>query len=139
MLAFVKCRQTFFSKSLACVSLRYCHNEIEEWRDIPGFSRYQLSSFGNFKNKKSRKLLKINYDRMRNSKRSAQICLMNDLGKPKNVAIARLILSTFHPLQNNEKLLAVHINGDKFDNRLSNLEWNKCCRAHHKFTNGNET
>eukprot|EP01084_Bolivina_argentea_P251984 422850_1 len=134
MLAFVKCRQTFFSKSLACVSLRYCHNEIEEWRDIPGFSRYQLSSFGNFKNKKSDKLLKINYDRMKKWKTRATIILRNNLGKTKNVPIARIMLSVFHPVENNGNLFAVHINGDTFDNKLSNLEWNKNANAYHKFT-----
>eukprot|EP01084_Bolivina_argentea_P085331 154214_1 len=137
MLAFVKCRHVPINQSLASITLRYCSNQIEDWRDIPGFSKYQASSFGSFKIKKSGKLLKINYERFKKWKRTPTIILCHDFGKRIHVSPARTILSLFHPVQSNEKLYTVHINGDKYDNKLLNLEWNKNCAAYRNVTNVN--
>lgn len=55
----------------------------------------------------------------------------------KNVLVHRIILSTFNPVENMDKLDVNHKNGNKLDNRLENLEW--CTRSEniiHSFKNG---
>eukprot|EP01084_Bolivina_argentea_P173428 300389_1 len=138
MLLFAKYRHVHLNQSLVSISIRYCSNEIEQWKDIPGLHRYQVSSFGNFKNKKFGKLLKINYENIRKHNRTAQAVLLNDVGKRINVPIARTILSVFHPMQNTAGLFATHINSDNCDNRLSNLQWNKCSQTYAKHKNQNQ-
>ena len=44
-------------------------------------------------------------------------------GKEKKIFIHRLVLMTFNPVDGMEKLQVNHIDGDKSNNNLSNLEW----------------
>lgn len=44
-------------------------------------------------------------------------------GKSIRVYRHRLILATFNPVEGWEQLEVNHINGNKLDNRLENLEW----------------
>lgn len=58
----------------------------------------------------------------------------------KQVLVHRLILSTFNPIENMNRYDVNHINGDKLDNRLENLEW--CTRSEnikHSYKNGLQT
>ena len=55
-----------------------------------------------------------------------EVCLSLK-GKQKSVLVHRLILKTFKPCDNMHILDVNHINGNKQDNRLSNLEW--CTRS----------
>ena len=55
-----------------------------------------------------------------------EVCLSLK-GKQKSVLVHRLILKTFKPCDNMNNLDVNHINGDKLDNRLINLEW--CTRS----------
>lgn len=63
--------------------------------------------------------------------------LLSENGKTKNYLVHRLILATFRPISNMEDYDVNHKNGDKLDNRLSNLEW--CTRSAnitHSYRNG---
>lgn len=44
-------------------------------------------------------------------------------GKRKHFKVSRLVLESFRPHPNSEELDVDHINRDKFDNRLENLQW----------------
>lgn len=44
-------------------------------------------------------------------------------GKKKNFMAHRIVLETFKPLTNCEKMTVDHINGNKRDNCVANLEW----------------
>jgi hypothetical protein len=65
-----------------------------------------------------------------------EVCLSEN-GKAKSYLVHRLILSTFYPRKDMDKLDVNHLNGDKTDNRLINLEW--CTRSDnikHSYRNG---
>lgn len=90
----------------------------EVWKTIPSFSKYEVSTHGNIRNKKtlyelSKKSLRGGYVRFK---------LINDNDKNITMTLHRFIALTFIP--NPEKKNTVnHINHNKLDNRVENLEW----------------
>lgn len=100
---------------------------MEEFRDIRDFENYQVSNLGRIYSKKRRTCIKV--------KRLAgrgyyQVRLSKD-GKYYYKNLHRLIAETFIPNPNNLRTVN-HINGNKLDNRLSNLEWADDCRQQHE-------
>lgn len=102
---------------------------IEEWRDIAGFSNYQVSNLGRVRSidhfspyrdsQRFHKGLVKTPVPMANGYQS--VLLYRD-GKKNNRLIHRLVLTAFdrHPKAWEE---ARHLNGDPTDNRLENLQW----------------
>lgn len=96
----------------------------EIWSDIKGFEgKYQVSNLGNVKS--------LNYKRTGKEKilkpRKAsngylQVCLVKE-GKREMYTVHRLVLSTFNPCENSHELQVNHIDENKTNNNLSNLEW----------------
>lgn len=106
----------------------YTEKELikEEWRDIVGFSNYQVSSLGrvsSFVSQGRRKKGEI-----RNLKKLTYISTGHSVvgisnGKTCTVPhVHKLVLETFAGPRP-DRLEARHLNGNGFDNRLSNLEW----------------
>lgn len=91
---------------------------LEFWKDIEGFEGlYQISNVGQVKSVKSGKILKPTP----NSCGYLQVKLCKD-GKTKNFYVQRLTAEAFLP--NEDELPQVdHINNDKTDNRVANLQW----------------
>ena len=90
----------------------------EIWKQIPDFSNYEISSYGNLRNKSSRKHI---------SQRSLRggyirIYIKNDDNKRISLTIHRIVAITFIPNLEN-KYTVNHINHNKLDNRVENLEW----------------
>jgi hypothetical protein len=99
---------------------------MEEFRDIKDFENYQVSNLGRIYSKNKRACIKV--------KRLAgrgyyQIRLYKD-GKYFYKNLHRIIAETFIPNPNNYRTVN-HINGNKLDNRVSNLEWADDCRQQH--------
>ena len=95
----------------------------EIWKDINGFEgKYQISNLGrirsnNYKNSGKTKLLKIS----KGTKGYQVICLMKN-NKKYTRRIHRLVAEAFIPNPNNYQTVN-HIDEDKTNNNVNNLEW----------------
>lgn len=54
---------------------------------------------------------------------SAGLVQQDNTAKRKNYLVHRLVMICFKPIENYDQLQVNHINGRKYDNYLSNLEW----------------
>lgn len=91
---------------------------IEEWKDIEGFDGYyQVSNLGSVKNKHG---LIMKQATARNGYKH----LMLKYGKPEspNRLVHRLVAQAFLPNKKNKSDVN-HINSNRRDNRVCNLEW----------------
>lgn len=96
-------------------------NNIEIWRNIPGFSRYQASNNGNLRSMNYKNSGKIKSLKPAKSKDGyLRTVLLNDEGKYKSIQVHRMIMLSFHGYS---ELEVNHINGITNDNFLSNLEY----------------
>lgn len=102
---------------------------MEIWKDITGYEGlYQVSNLGNVRNTNG-KILK---DRFRKEYKSV-VLYKNKIGKP--YSNHRLVAYEFI-LNVNNKPCVNHINGNKIDNVVSNLEWvNSRENSSHRYIN----
>jgi len=94
---------------------------MEKWKDIKNYEGiYQVSDLGRIKslarNTTSGGIIKQNKSRFYLS-----VCLSKD-GYLKSFSVHRLVLSTFVENPKDKKYVN-HIDGNKFNNKLENLEW----------------
>lgn len=107
--------------------------EAEEWRDINGFETYQVSQFGSVR-RKARKVKSVVPQHKGFRTLSEKMCAITDNGRGyklvsfkidgvrRNHYVHRLVADAFIP--NHENLPQVnHIDGDKSNNHVENLEW----------------
>ena len=93
----------------------------EIWKTISYASNYEVSNFGNIKNKKTQRLVKINYERLKRDNKRARPGLSHN-GINKAYYLHRIVAEHF--IQNPNKLPEVnHIDGDYYNNKADNLEW----------------
>lgn len=91
---------------------------FEEWKVIPDEPNYSVSNFGRIRNNTTRNIRKFTECP---GSRYAKL----HVGRPphrKHYAIHRLVANAFIPNPENKPEIN-HINGNKYDNRVSNLEW----------------
>lgn len=96
-------------------------NKVEEWRDIEGYEGlYQVSNLGRVKSLKPRYKNKIILKQEINHFGYLQICLSNPR---KTHKVHRLVAQAFIPNPENKPQVN-HIDGNKLNNKVENLEWN---------------
>ena len=89
--------------------------ESEQWRAVEGYPRYEVSNLGRVR--KNGKLTPLH----RAGKGYLRTTLQKD-GKQKQDYIHRIVAKAFIPNPENKPTVN-HIDGDKDNNRVSNLEW----------------
>lgn len=105
--------------------------KVEIWKDIENFSKYQVSNLGNVKSKdrytkaKDAEIIHRKEFLLKgfiNKKGYKQVTLYDDNGKPKTLRVHKLVALTFIENENNLPQIN-HIDGNKLNNEVSNLEW----------------
>src|SRR5699024_5648926 len=105
----------------------------EVWKDIPDFKgSYQVSNMGRvrsvdrvvtYKDGRVRKYKgKVRKPHVNKTRGYEQVILNND-NEVTTKRVHRLVLETFKPHANMNDLDVNHIDGDKLNNHLTNLEW----------------
>ncbi len=92
---------------------------IEIWKEIPGFSKYQVSNNGLIKNIKTNKIL-TNKPRAGGYVRKH---IVDNNGELKTVNVHWCICIAFYGIPPHEKMSPDHINKVRHDNRVENLRW----------------
>ena len=93
---------------------------MEKWKQITGYSLYQVSTKGrikSFKNSKER-ILKPK----ENSKGYLRVALVRDDGKKKLLFVHRLVAETFIPHKRSLNVVN-HLDFNPLNNDVKNLEW----------------
>lgn len=123
----------------------------EIWKDIPEYEGlYQISNFGRIKSKD--KLIKVNCSgnnhikvpffyyvrpgkiiKLRTNKFGYIMVFLHKNGKQKGFYVHRLMLKTFSPIVNDDTYQVNHIDENKENNNLDNLEW---CTAKENINHG---
>ena len=97
------------------------NNEIEYsdeyWIPIPGYKTYVISNYGRVKSLKHNRILNTN-----EINKYLYVRLMEN-GIDKKLSVHRLMMKSFEPRENEDKLQVNHIDGNKHNNKLENLEW----------------
>lgn len=88
-----------------------------QWKQIDGYENYSVSDTGLIRNDETSHLLK-QFD----TSTGYKIVHLYKNKKMKNFKVHRLVAQAFIPNSKQEKCVN-HINGDKQDNRIENLEW----------------
>jgi hypothetical protein len=91
---------------------------MEEYKTIEGYSKYEVSNFGNVRNFKTHRILTPK----RNSTGFMLVNLYKDY-ESKSFTIHKLVCETFLEKPIIDKCVIIHIDGNKLNNHVSNLKY----------------
>ena len=106
--------------------------KIEEWEQIPNYENYEISTIGNVRriervvNRKDGRTSLLKAQPILLSKNTSgywQVLLTKKDGIKKTIVTHRLMCLTFIPLGYKSDLQVNHIDGNKENNHIENLEW----------------
>lgn len=103
---------------------------MEQWKFIKNSSYYQVSNLGRIKCiggtiiRKDGKPYTIKEKIMKPTKtRHGYLLIELKIDLHEKFLVHRLVLETFNPIENMKNLQVNHIDGDKSNNHIKNLEW----------------
>lgn len=85
---------------------------------------YYVTEDGHIYSLKSDKLLKEHFDK--DGYKKVRLCSVDKEYGRHTYSVHRLVMENFMPVENMHELQINHIDGDKTNNSLSNLEWCTC-------------
>ena len=94
-------------------------NNSQDSKFIPGFSNYRLTKNNVVINIKTGNTI---HPSMGNAGYPTYT-LISDSGERTSIGLHRLLCLVYKPIANPENYQVDHLNGDKMDNRIENLEW----------------
>jgi len=95
---------------------------MEEWKDIEDFPNYEVSSWGNVRNKKRSKTLKPKIHKSGEYITHDNLLYNEDFPKGKHMRVHRLVALAFIPLVEGKEYID-HIDANPINNRVENLRW----------------
>ena len=95
----------------------------EQWKPIKDYTGlYEVSNLGRIRSLNYMKTGEIKILKLSKNNRGYLVISLNKNGKRKNFKVHRLVAIAFLPNPNNLETVN-HINENKLDNRVENLEW----------------
>ena len=111
------------------------HHMEEIWKAIKNYSAYMVSNYGRVKSFIIHKDGKLLNTSVANRNGYVGVHLYKD-GKKTQFSVHRLVAEAFIPNPKNKPQIN-HLNGDKTDNRVDNIEWATASEnTKHSFANG---
>lgn len=105
-------------KSNQMVNKYIANLDGEVWKEIKNYPLYLISSFGRVMNKRTKRLLKQYKDNV-----GGYLCInLWENGKGKTLRVHQLIYTTFFEDDNLKGFVINHIDGNKNNNNINNLE-----------------
>lgn len=107
---FKKCKITYWQDSFGHKWSIFYYKDIE--------TDYYISNYGQFYNNKYNRMVTRREDMTGHS-----ICNMYLHGELYSIRMNRAVMQTFHPIEEPEKYVVNHLDGDPFNDYEENLEW----------------
>lgn len=95
---------------------------MEKWKTIDNFSRYMVSNYGNLKSLNYKRTGKERILKPHDTGGYLQTMILNDFGKYETKKIHYLVTLAFFG-KRKESYVVNHIDGNKHNNRIENLEY----------------
>jgi len=96
--------------------------KMEFWKQTK-YKNYEVSSYGNVRNNKTGRTLTNSLGKSNGYFKVTLSILENGVRKTLPIEIHRLVAESFLPYNPREKLVVDHIDSDKHNNNVNNLQW----------------